>query len=184
MVGLQHMLSVDPGATSAWVFWARSGAGVWSPTRVDRGPAPDVREARRLLGALLPDWSAAALVVEDQFYIDHRVAQRRGCQSSPWQDVARLIEARCRWQHAAELAGAGLVEVVTPGRWIPAMTRGAPGADSKARIAGVVERLLPGVPLRSDERDAALLGCWWVQERGGVVRVRGREAGVGEGGRG
>lgn len=160
---VDHLLSVDPGAHSAWVLWERAGESpTWSPRRVGREAAPTALECRRLLGQLLPDWGRAALVVEGQFF-----SGKAG--HSPWHAVEKLVEARCRWQHAAELCGAADVTVVRGSEWIPKLTRGAPGEDSKARIRFVVEHLLPGVPLRADEWDAAGLGCWWVREHGGRV---------------
>jgi hypothetical protein len=156
------LLSVDPGTHAAWVLWECSGS-TWTPVRVGRAKAPSACDCRALLGQLLPDWSEAVVVVEGQFY-----SGRKG--QSPFQDVARLMELRCAWQHAAELAGA-TVEVVAPWRWIPAISSGAPGETTKQRIKWVVARLLPGLRLRADEFDAAGLGCWWVQGHGGKVRV-------------
>jgi len=170
---LDYLLSIDPGAHSAWVLWVRDDAA-WTPTRHGRESAPTVVECRRLLGALLPDWSRAAVVVEGQYQEPRARAEAHGRRASPWYDVIALVESRCRWQHAAELAGA-TVEVAAPGTWIPAMTRGAPGETSKARIRWVVERLLPGMKLGRDEWDAAGLGAWWVQRMGGRVMRGGEE---------
>lgn len=161
-MALHWLLSIDPGTHSAWVLWEQVAPGRWSPIRVGRETAPSVRECLDVLGGLLPTWCEAAVVVENQFYVP-----KRGF--SPWNDVATLIEIRCRWQHAGEIARAAQVEVVAPGRWIPAMTKGAPGGTSKDRIRWTVSQLLPTVPLAGDEYDAAGLGAWWVREQGGTV---------------
>lgn len=158
------LLSVDPGTHSAWALWREVADGRWDLTRVGREKAPSARECVALLRELGVSGPEAHLVVEGQFY-----SPKRGF--SPWNDVALLIELRCRWLAAAELLEA-TTEVVTPGLWIPAMTKGAPGADSKARIRWVCGMLLPGVPLAGDEHDAALLGAWWVRRSGGIVAAR------------
>lgn len=158
----RNLISVDPGTHAAWCLWERLGERRWTPVRVGREPAPTVGDCRRILRGLLPSWREAALVVEGQFY-----TPRKGF--SPWNDVATLIELRCRWEDAAVLEGAAEVLVAAPGTWIPALTRGAPGASSKDRIRFVVGQLLPGVPLVGDEHDAVGLGCWWVRGRGHLV---------------
>ncbi len=155
------LLAVDPGTHAAFSFWERVSARVWALVRVGRTQAPDIRAVKALMGELLPAWSGEQLVVEGQFYVDHRIAAKRGYQASPWKDVETLIELRCWWQAAAVDLGAGAL-VVDPGRWINAITKGFPGATTKDRIRAVVRALLPGVELEDDEHDAALLGCWWI----------------------
>lgn len=168
---LLWLLSVDPGTHSAWVLWEHDVmvARAWRPVRVGRLELPATGEPRvlrcqRLLLALGVDWSRTHVVVEGQFYVDHRVSKRRGYQSSPWTDVELLIECRAAWQDAATLLGAS-TSTALPGAWILAMTRGERGSDSKARIKAACRRRLPRLELVADEHDAALLGLWWLQEQ-------------------
>lgn len=167
---IKVLVTVDPGTNAAWVLWEQQNQCIWTPQRIGRIKAPSAPETRRLLEQIVPDAARAHLVVEGQFYADYRASARRGYQSSPWQDVARLIELRCRWEDgAAELRMSS--EVVLPATWIPKMTKGAPGKDSKARIAAMAAQWLPGIDLVADERDAALLGVWRIRGWGHQISV-------------
>jgi len=122
--GPRWMLSVDPGTHSAWALWECVGI-VWMLRRVGRTHDARICEVWELLGELLGDWRDAHIVVEGQWHSCVGVMRReRG--AAPWSDVAVIIESRCVWTAAAELAGAS-VEVAPAAMWIRAMTAGAPG---------------------------------------------------------
>ena len=165
------LVSVDPGTKAAWVLWERT-ASTWTPVRIGRAKAPSAPQTKRLLELLVPEPSQAHLVVEGQFYVPPR---RGGYQSSPWNDVARLIELRCRWEDGAAELGISS-EVAAPGTWIKAMTKGARGKTSKDRIAAMTAQWLPGIDLIGDEHDAALLGVWAIRRWGHGVVVKREEA--------
>lgn len=174
MDGPRWLLSVDPGTHSAWALWECVGI-VWELRRVGRMHEARICEVTNLLGELLGDWRDAHVVVEGQWH-SCTAALRRQEGAAPWPDVVVIVESRCAWEYAAELAGAS-VEVVPPATWIRAMTAGIDGADSDARIKAAARARWPQLELEADEHAAVLLGTWWTQ-RAGVVVGRATDAEV------
>jgi hypothetical protein len=152
---MTHVLSVDPGVHSAWALWERSRLA-----RHGRLENADVCSVFALLGEILSDWRGASVIVEGQWLRQH--GRNPGTHFGA---VLRLIESRCAWHHAAELAGAD-VEVIDPGRWIPAVSRGAPGDTPAERVRWICDRRFPGVAGSNDEAAAIMLGAWWLARRG------------------
>lgn len=179
---ISWLLSIDPGVEAAWALWAIHGR--WgllerigrARQRIKGGyKAPGVLECKRLLDEFSVskgiDWSSAEVVVEGQFFLDFKQAAAAGYQSGSWNSIGKLIEARCAWVDAALVCGAQ-VEIADPKHWIPAMTRGAKGDDSKARIKAMVAARSRGrVEAIEDENDAILLGCWKLEEMRIVPRI-------------
>jgi len=183
------LLSVDPGDKGGWWLWAPDDDGPWAPIVYGQLLGGDVVDVARLLDLLAPrvgSWLDAHLVVEGQWFRHDQQdvsgltpAQRRlkaAKQGAHFGAVQKLIESRCAWVDACRLAGIGIVDdghesrftvdVEPPGRWIPAMTRGAPGATPDDRIKFVARARWPRLRLVDGEHPAALLGAYWLQRHG------------------
>lgn len=177
---MDWLLSVDPGTHSAWALWRRDNeADSWSLVASGRLEAPDAPEVFALLGELSApdgpvDWARAHVVVEGQWYRPPTRGRDGAARyhSADFGSVMTLIESRCAWIDAAAIAGAQ-TEVVPPGEWIPAATKGAPGATSTERVAAMARWWMPGLRMvGADEPAAVLLGIWWLRERRQrIVRV-------------
>jgi hypothetical protein len=150
------MISVDPGVHCGWARWQcgvpvavghmtdPDAVDVWTFFREHRVESPDV------------------LVVEGQWFNHERA--KRG-EAAHFGAVAKLIESRCAWQHAAQIAG---LEVhVVPARWVKSMCSGAPGERTTDRIKWVVERRWPESDWTEAERAAVLLGQFWIEQQRG-----------------
>lgn len=165
---MSALLSVDPGTKSAWALWLEDDDGAWVVRAYGRVSAPDAVDAFTLLGTLAReygiDWPGSTLVVEGQWFDGGR-------RSTHFRAVERLIESRCGWQDAALIAGAA-VEVVSPGRWMRAVSKGAPGEDAAGRVRAVCERVLPGCVVSEDEAAALMLGLYWLRQSGRRVACR------------
>ena len=144
-----RLLAIDPGVSTGWALFV---AGKLEESGRMKGPSFTV--ALEFVRQTRPD----LLVVEGQWFAPGR----------NFASVASLIEHRCAWVHAAELEAIPC-ELAAPKTWIPAMTRGAPGADTKARIRSVVQARFPGQKFKRDEEDAVLLGVWAGDWRGRSV---------------
>jgi hypothetical protein len=151
--GEMILLSVDPGANTGWALF------------VDLRLSDSGRiRAPYYLGAkeFLVEKSVDHLVVEGQYFLRNPdTAFKRGDKAAPWSAVVKLLEKRFRWQHAAEELDIPC-EIVPPGTWIPALTKGLPGS-TKDGIKIVVEARF-GRKFRADEMDAVGLGLWWIQD--------------------
>ena len=155
-----HLLSVDPGEHSGWVLWQCLAAQVWAMVRRGRVEDADAVDIMAVLAELqdgVGDWRGQELVIEGQYIGPNEQA------------AIRLIERRCAWVDAAEIAGIQCDPPVNPSSWIAAMTRGCPGRTSTERIEEACRRRWPSLDLTGDVAAAALLGAWWIERHGGVA---------------
>ncbi len=160
------LLSVDPGNHAAYALWELSDTETWSVRCYGRLEEGDAGDVFTLLAALEEDydidWPEAVLAVEGQWYDGGR---RTGGQSTHYRAVERIVESRCAWSDAAVIAGAE-AEVVPPGVWIRAVSKGAPGATPAERVSAVRRRVFPDLETTADEDAALMLGAWWLRQRG------------------
>jgi hypothetical protein len=155
-----YFLSVDPGQTSSgWALWEDQGDS-WSLSTYGLLKQAETGEVWELLGSIAPSWESSEVVVEGQWYAPPSNGRYR---SANFRAVERLIESRCTWAVCCELAGA-TVEIVSPGVWISAMTKGAPGRTPDDRIKNVCRQRWEH-KFVADEHAAILLGEYWLTSK-------------------
>ena len=157
------VLSVDPGANTAWVRWENGTLHSYGLVHRE-----DLEAITRLIEGLtrgLPRDTTGTLVdqpvlvVEDQYL---GILAGNGSKSpkrrkpNP-QTYARLIECRMRWTVLAELNGWRVVNVL-PRVWQSPMHKGAPGKDTKARSMHVATGIMGQEPPVHDIADAVCIG--------------------------
>jgi len=173
-VAVGHM--TDPDAVDVWTFFREHRVespdvlvveGQWyRATTAHRDDTIPVAEVVRLVESNCALRNAELLRDVRRVAADRRKSvQRAAGKAAPFNAVMKLIESRCAWQHAAQIAG---LEVhVVPARWVKSMCSGAPGERTTDRIRWVVERRWPESDWTEAERAAVLLGQFWIESQRG-----------------
>lgn len=140
------LVSVDPGASSGWVFW-RSGE------LEERGlfQGDNIHAIYRLIGGLhkREPRGKRVLVIEDQ-YIGNNMKTSK-----------TLIMRRSRWQAIAELFGWDIV-LLNPRSWQAASFRGMLGKDTKKKSIIIATQIMKEEPKSIDIADAVCMGQFWL----------------------
>lgn len=173
-----RLLSVDPGRPSGWALWSsRNELVSYGLLLAVDGPA-----VVEFLGRLFPDCRGSHLVIEGQWYLDSErmlsrlepgpdgaprpVWKRERRKGAHYGAVEKVVECRRDWESACRISGM-TAEVVKPGVWIPAMSKGHPAKTARDRVHAVTLARWPGLAgaMTKDESAAILLGEWALEER-------------------
>lgn len=159
-------ISIDPGRHSGLAWWRDAELALVRRLELGRHAEPDIIRCRRELQAGADELfrqraddtpDPSQLVIEGQWVVPGR--------GSRDQDVIALVVIRAAWTHAAQLLWPGLaVEVVQPGRWMPALVGSARGQAQ--RVERAIRAIYPEAEAWTEDQCAAVgIGRWWMAER-------------------
>lgn len=173
---MNRLVSIDPGARSGIALWmAEQGAsrpghhhgGFWlAEWRAVAMPArgPHLAIAR----AALAEWDVGigdTVIVEGQWAIERRTAAGRRARAASGRDVIALVERRCAWEHAGEIATCQRTEVIEPKDWMT-IAKHCPDVTPGKRVRWLIAEAL-SIRTGLDEAAAIGLGLWWLRGGGG-----------------
>ena len=159
---MTYLLSVDPGRKSAIAVW-NDDTDLLHVGRID-GMEP--RIIYDLLRNLTGDGSIFGIqkwkvIVEGQWFrLPTMRNGRKVYHSADFKSVSKVVESRAYWIAAAKILCLD-TEIIDPGVWIPAMTRGAPGETPDARIKWAVKQRFQERKIIADENAAVLMGIFY-----------------------